>query len=666
MKKRNNNIILGIMLMLLAADTAMATPVVDLGPGPVSGTPCGQVVIPMTLTNDPLVQVAGVSMDIGYNSTYLTPVNVTIGPAAQAANKTGVIKNIVSPGLYRAAVYSPTNDLTPIGNGIVAYVTFGIECDTPAATYQLSNSSYVSTPAGVDIPDTGTNASIQVSAASTTTTVGRAAVKHYETCVVCHSIADVHTPATHSADCSVCHYNNITTNIPEPQNCIVCHPTGNIGTCNLTNLHDPSKSTSCMVCHADCNAVTTDDHIKQCLTCHPATPYSSTATYRIHSRPGHGVCADCHAGGITTQDTVTADKCSVCHPLSSPDNVDDPLNPNKCKIVDLHSPNIISSCLNCHMSCAGGGPISSTTTTASGSTTSIPGGTTTTSTPVTTTIAPKEHFNNCQICHYETDLHADSGHNVCSTCHKGTPGLGNVTASECIVCHPTGAPGQCNLVAYHGKTCTVCHTESICTPPTTTTSVSSGSHTDLCIKCHYVSDIHSHPQHSDCSSCHSGTPASDNVSPNSCLACHGPKCTLVNFHGNTCTTCHASCIGGTTSTSSTTTTANGTSTTTVPPGTCQILSVAPVNGVNLGFGFLPRIAKITVSTNIDLKSIGIIDCDLKFENNPRGIHVLGGKVIGSSVEATVLFVAVKPGTYTILLGDCGSTSIKLTRFWTAL
>ena len=45
MKKRNDILILSIMLMvLLAAGSAMANPVVDLGT--VSGAACGQVIIP--------------------------------------------------------------------------------------------------------------------------------------------------------------------------------------------------------------------------------------------------------------------------------------------------------------------------------------------------------------------------------------------------------------------------------------------------------------------------------------------------------------------------------------------------------------------------------------------------------------------------------------------
>ena len=75
-------------------------------------------------------------MDIGYNSTYLTPVNATIGPAGQTGRET-VASNIVSPGLFRVGVFSSSN-LSPIGNGIVANVTFEISCDAPFNTYGLS------------------------------------------------------------------------------------------------------------------------------------------------------------------------------------------------------------------------------------------------------------------------------------------------------------------------------------------------------------------------------------------------------------------------------------------------------------------------------------------------------------------------------------------------
>ena len=64
---------------------------------------------------------------------------------------------------------------------------------------------------------------------------------------------------------------------------------------------------------------------------------------------------------------------------------------------------------------------------------------------------------------------------ACSSCHAGgVPGK-NVVSSKCIVCHPQGNPGQCNLVnlASHPKSgvqaCLTCH--PTCAPTTTTTTI---------------------------------------------------------------------------------------------------------------------------------------------------------------------------------------------------
>lgn len=54
---------------------------------------------------------------------------------------------------------------------------------------------------------------------------------------------------------------------------------------------------------------------------------------------------------------------------------------------------------------------------------------------------------------------------ACASCHAGgVPGK-NVASSTCIVCHPTGDVGACNLVVAHGasSSCLTCHTT--CAPP---------------------------------------------------------------------------------------------------------------------------------------------------------------------------------------------------------
>ena len=141
-------------------------PIVDLGSA--TGNPCEQVILPITLTNDPPLEVAGVSMDIGYDPGFFTPISAAIGPAGEAAGK-DVVSNIVSPGLFRVGVFSAT-DLSPIGDGIVANVTFEIDCFAPADTYVLSNTPMAATPAGFEVMATGSDGTITVNALVTTTT----------------------------------------------------------------------------------------------------------------------------------------------------------------------------------------------------------------------------------------------------------------------------------------------------------------------------------------------------------------------------------------------------------------------------------------------------------------------------------------------------------------
>ena len=83
------------------------------------------------------------------------------------------------------------------------------------------------------------------------------------------------------------------------------------------------------------------------------------------------------------------------------------------------------------------------------------------------------HMDDCLSCHLAGSLHAKEGHSNCSQCHDGTPKEGTVTADKCAVCHPTGNPGKCNLVDYHGRSCLTCHiqcSDDISTTTTTTTT----------------------------------------------------------------------------------------------------------------------------------------------------------------------------------------------------
>ena len=71
-------------------------------------------------------------------------------------------------------------------------------------------------------------------------------------------------------------------------------------------------------------------------------------------------------------------------------------------------------------------------------------------------------------------------HGNCADCHENGAGMsGNVASSMCIVCHPLGDPGKCELVLAHednidydpaGLSCLDCHGDCDEEPTTTTTT----------------------------------------------------------------------------------------------------------------------------------------------------------------------------------------------------
>ena len=113
----------------------------------------------------------------------------------------------------------------------------------------------------------------------------------------------------------------------------------------------------------------------------------------------------------------------------------------------------------------------------------------------------------------------------------------------------------------------------------------------------------------------------------------------------------------------TTTTAAITTTTTTALTECQIKSIQP-SGIKIGFGLLPRIRRVTLTLNTDLESLGITCADLNIQNAPRGIRIISCAVAGDTIEATILFWGIQPGTYNINLGQgqCGSIPFIVSRF----
>ena len=86
-------------------------------------------------------------------------------------------------------------------------------------------------------------------------------------CLICHSFAggsgaqhSLHTGAPNSLSCGTCHADGTPGKNVTTSKCIVCHPAGNAGKCNLVKLaaHPTAGAQSCLSCHsAECTATTT-------------------------------------------------------------------------------------------------------------------------------------------------------------------------------------------------------------------------------------------------------------------------------------------------------------------------------------------------------------------------------------------------------------------------
>ncbi|MFC1591958.1 cohesin domain-containing protein [Thermodesulfobacteriota bacterium] len=150
---------LAVLLSLITAGAARAA--LQLNLGSATGEACDQVTLAITLQNESGTSVSATSNDIAYSSQYLTVVSASLGPAAEAAGKS-IIQNAVSNGLYRVGVVSMAN-LNAIPDGIVAYVTFEIDCGAPETFYSIQNTPSGSTPQGDPVDVSGTSGTITVS-----------------------------------------------------------------------------------------------------------------------------------------------------------------------------------------------------------------------------------------------------------------------------------------------------------------------------------------------------------------------------------------------------------------------------------------------------------------------------------------------------------------------
>ncbi len=147
-----------VTLFIIFTSEVSANPSLDLSTAFSEG--CDEVTIEISLTNEPGITVSATSNDIEYNHTYLTPKEALIGPAGEASEKSA-IDNVVEPGLYRIGVLSLSN-FNPMPDGIVAYITFQIACDTPEGAYLLLNTPSCSSPQGDPIDTAGSDGFIEV------------------------------------------------------------------------------------------------------------------------------------------------------------------------------------------------------------------------------------------------------------------------------------------------------------------------------------------------------------------------------------------------------------------------------------------------------------------------------------------------------------------------
>jgi predicted RecA/RadA family phage recombinase len=133
----------------------------NLGSG--SGSPGGTVTLPITLVTNGW-NICATSNDLQYDASLLKSPTCEIGPAGSAASK-GVQCNVVATGIFRVGVVGLNTN--SIGDGVVAYVTFGIDQSaTPGSKIAINNTPTASDCAGGLVPITGTDGEVDVCALS--------------------------------------------------------------------------------------------------------------------------------------------------------------------------------------------------------------------------------------------------------------------------------------------------------------------------------------------------------------------------------------------------------------------------------------------------------------------------------------------------------------------
>jgi hypothetical protein len=297
-----------------------------------------------------------------------------------------------------------------------------------------------------------------------------------------------------------------------------------------------------------------------------------------------------------------------------------------------------------------------------------------------------------------TGLHTVAAHSSCGTCHPGNVFGKNVLSSTCAGCHTPEATNACPLIATpHGNppTCltSACH-GPVCAPATTTTTTPANTTTTTptettttttapagCILTIDPAEIEVDgttevTEDVKVTIDAEGLTEADLEGLEVSFSDACSQYITVNtgnyaISGNKAEGTVNITVKGDAATSECKLIAKNTSgtincettftiTSTAAPE-CQIKSISP-SSVRIGLGIIPRIKRVTITFNQDLESLGITCADLNIQNAPKGISIISCAVAGNSIEATILFWGVPPGTYNVNLDPCGSIPFVVKRF----
>ena len=127
---------------------------------------------------------------------------------------------------------------------------------------------------------------------------------HDGRCRTCHPSSKLHAQPGHD-DCAQCHRGGVTRagNVDAGTCTASCHPSGNPGTCNLVNDHDPSRDTDCLNCHQECVVTTTTTTMPDCdISILPSieTVYSEQTVQFTAETSGEGCLTGVHQWELDT------------------------------------------------------------------------------------------------------------------------------------------------------------------------------------------------------------------------------------------------------------------------------------------------------------------------------------------------------------------------------